>query len=74
MQRKEIRQEDSFYSKQGKMESKVLYLSNIQQTSVDTHYIINQKNLERNKADIIVHFKALCLVFPKGYLQGQCFY
>lgn len=74
MQRKEIRQEDSFYSKQGKMESKVLYLSNIQQTSVDTHYIINQKNLERNKSDIIVHFKALCLVFPKGYLQGQCFY
>lgn len=74
MQRKEIRQEDSFYSKQGKMESKVLYISNIQQTSVDTHYIINQKNLERNKSDIIVHFKALCLVFPKGYLQGQCFY
>lgn len=74
MQRKEIRQEDSFYSKQGKIESKVLYLSNIQQTSVDTHYIINQKNLERNKSDIIVHFKALCLVFPKGYLQGQCFY
>lgn len=71
MQRKEIRQEDSFYSKQGKMESKALYMSNIQQTSVDTHYIINQKNLERNKSDIIVHFKALCLVFPKGYLQGQ---
>lgn len=74
MQRKEIRQEDSFYSTQGKMESKILYMSNIQQTSVDTHCIINQKNLERNKSDIIVHFKALCLVFPKGYLQGQCFY
>lgn len=59
IQTKEDRHENSFYFKQGKIERKALQISHIQQTFVDTYYIINQKSLEQKKHQTLLFIPKL---------------
>lgn len=63
---KENIHENSFYSKQGKIEREALHISCIQYTPMDTHYNIKQKSLEQRQISyIIVHVKALPSSVPQ---------